>query len=280
MRLFGRRYSSIDVPAGSDQVMVGYPIPPGGKLNNVWADVHIISAEQIPFQSAGMYGISAFAMQVPDPETGISFDTLWDNFVPKDVAESSGAFDLDTDAADATAEFEMGEPDISAIFDIIANTPMELFRRRRMLSAARGSINYEAVSAGADVITLGEAFSLRIRKNMRASAPSVALIGFSSPALDVTTTNGETTPTENQWAWLTYLEMGLEQAFIHLMGLVESGAETPWEEAGAFVASLLERAAFEETAGAFAPTTWRVFTSAVFDLTVPGSVGVKTLSSE
>lgn len=280
MRVFGRRYSAVDVATGTDRVLFGYPIPPGGQLNNIWADIHVLGPETVSFQSAVMYGVSAFGMMVPDAETAIAFDTLWDNFVPKDVAESSGAFDLDTDAADATAEFEMGEPDVNAIFDLASNAPMELYRRRKMLTIANGQAAYATVAASPDLWTPADAFKLRIRRNMRVSSPSVVMVGFSSPGMNVTTTTPETTPTESQWAWLTYLEMGLEQAFIHLMGLVETGAETPWEEAGAFVVSLLERAAFEEAAASFAAATYRVFSTAVIDITVPGSVGQKTLSSE
>lgn len=280
MRLFGRRYSMISVGSGSDDVLVGYPLPQGGQLNNVHLEIHALAGEGVLASSAVLYGVSGFVIQVPDPETAILFDTIWDNFVPKDVAESSGAFDLDTDAADATAEFEMGEPDITAIFDMVPNQPLEIFRRRRILTVARGMLAYETVDAGADLWTPGEFFSTRIRRNVRVASPSVILIGFSSPLLDVTTNTRESTPSENQWAWLQYLEMGLEQAFIHLMGLVESGAETPWEEAGAFVASLLERAAVEDTAGSFTPRAWTVYTSATFDVTVPGSMSQKILTSE
>lgn len=280
MRLFGRRYSAIDVSVGNDQVMFGYPIPSGGVLNNIWVNAHLIGPEGVLFQSAVMYGISAFVIQVPDPETAINFGTLWDNFVPKDVAESSGAFDLDTDAADVTAEFEMGELDIDAIFDMTPNAPLQIFRRRKMLTVAQGAVNYEVINAGADLWTPGDVLNTQIKRNVRVNAPSAVVMACSSPAMDVTTTTQEVTPSENEWAWLQYLEMGLEQAFIHLMGLVESGAETPWEEAGAFVASLLERAAVEETAGSFAPVVWRVFTAATIELTVPGSMSQKVLSSE
>lgn len=280
MRLFGRRYSQMDVSAGSDGVLIGYPIPSGGVLNNVHLNVHVIGPEGVPFQSAVMYGVSAFVVMLPDPDTEVTYDTVWDNLIPKDVAASSGVFDLDPDTLDGTAEFEMGELDFSGIFDMTTLAPREIFQRRKMLTIAGGQASYLSIDSAADSWTPADRFATKISRSVRVAAPSAFMLGFSSPGMNVTTATVSKTPKETEWAWLQYLEMGLEQAFIHLLGLVEAGAETPWVEAGTFIASLLEEAAFENVAASFHPATFRVFTTATIDLSVPGTMSQKVLSSE
>lgn len=280
MRLFGRKHSHRVITAGTDTVIAAFPIPSGGTFNNVHLDMHLLGPEQTLALSAVMYGMAAFVVPVPDPDAGTTFQVLWDNLIPKDIDSASGVFDLDTGATDTTPEFEMGEPDWSGIFDLTALNPKEIMRRRRLMTVATQMANYEALSAAPDVWTPAEHVSMKIGRKVRVSSPSVVMIGFSSPSLDETNQTEPAMPTEQQWVLLQYLEITLEQAFMFLIGLIETGAETPYVESAGFIAGLIEDDAFEATAGAFAPVTWNVFTGATFDISVPGRKKQSVLTSE
>lgn len=280
MRIFGRRFTQHDIEAGSDQVIHGFPLPAGGRLNNVFMEEHIIGPEGQSILGALAYGVTGFVVPVPDPDDGSNYDTLWDNLIPKDVAAASGAFDLDTEALDTTSEVEFGLPDLSGLFEVASLAPHEIFRRRKFLSLATSSIGYTTVDAGADLFTPTDYFRSKVAKGVSVRSPSVVLFGFSSPAFDVSQASPETIPTEPQWILLQYMEQALEQMFIDLIGLTETGAESPYEESTAFIADLLEAAIMEDNSGAFTAVTWRVFSNATYDISVPGRVTLGTISSE
>ncbi len=280
MRLFGRRFTQRIIAPGSDEVVLAYPIPGGGTLNNVHMDVHVLGAEGVVITAMVAYGLSGFVVPLLDPDAVVTVDSLWDTLIPKDVALSAGAFDLDTAAADATPEYELGLPDLQGLFEMTSHAPMEIFRRRRLITLASSSIGYTTVDAGTDTFTPAEQFSLTVKRNVRVKTPSMALFGFSSPLADINVAVQENTPTEVQWMMLRYLEQTLENAFMSLVGLTEAGAETPYEESMAFVAQLLESNFLESGITAFVEQSWRVIAKATFDITVPGRVAIKTISSE
>lgn len=280
MRLFGRRFNQWDVETGTDAVLFGYPIPAGGQLNNVHMEIHVIGPEGTTYQGAVAYGLTGFVVPVPDPDEGATFDVLWDRLIPKDVPEAAAVFDLDSGAQDTSAEWEIAEPDWSGVFNMVANAPLEIFRRRKFMTLATSSIGYEKVSAAADKYTPTDFFRSKVGRRVKVKSPSVVLFGASSPNLASGSTGQESAPSEVQWTLLQYLEMTLEQAFMHLVGLTEAGAETPYEESGQFIASLLEKSYMEAGPGAFIDSTFRFFSNVTFDISVPGRVGKIALTSE
>lgn len=280
MRVFGRRYGQVDVAIGTDRVLFGFPIPQNGSLNNVWFNVHLIGTEGMSYRNVAMYGLSGFVMPVPDPDAEISYTDLWDLLVPKDEAFAEGGFDLDTVAADTAPEFELGEIDTHGIFDMSGNDPLEIYRRRKLMSVASTPIGYEKVAAGTDVFTPVDVVSGKVGRKVNVSSPSVVSFGVSSPSMDSSQSPDQKTPKESEWMLLQYLEVALENMFMYLTGLVETGAESPYEESSQFIAKLLEDTFIEQAASAFDTTIWRCFYQATFDISVPGTVAMKQLSSE
>lgn len=280
MRLIGRRLSQRSVVAGNDEVVAGYPIPSNGSLNSIHLGQHIISSEGQDYRGMGIYGCSGFVLPVLDPDGGATFQAIWDAQVPKDVDIAAGAFDLDTGAADTTPEFEIGTPDVSAIVDMAAGAPREIFRRRKYMTVASQKAIYTPVDAGTDLVIFTDHYVTTINQGVRAVEPSVVLIGFSSPDTARTDQVEKTIPNEAEWALLQYLEVALENMLMSLIGLTEAGAESPYEESLAFIAELVEDTVFEETANLFITNTYTVYTRATFDITVPGRISVKTVSSE
>ena len=59
---------------------------------------------------------------------------------------------------------------------------------------------------------------------------------------------------------------------IHQLGLVEAGAETPWQEASTLMRKYLMPDIREEDSGAFASSPFRYFGEARFGLEVPGKL--------
>ena len=112
----------------------------------------------------------------------------------------------------------------------------------------------------------GGIYNVRITKPMHVMQPSVFVAAMSAPALDDTTTAEETALAENEWARIKYIDFVLEQMMIHQLGLVESGAETPWEEASALVKKYLMPDVMEAETNAWIGATYRVFGEARFGI--------------
>lgn len=272
--------SQILINAGTDRVIAEYPLPVGGKLNGVHLECHVLGLEESLATHMFMYGISGFVVPLPDPDAAINVDTLWDNLIPKDLDAGSGVFDIDTGALDATPEFEIGELDLTAIFDIQGLAPREIFRRRKRITLASNPSGFQQIASSADLLVPLDFFATQIKKAVRVSSPSMVLFGFSSPDLTQTTATVRTAPLESQWFQYQFLEMTIEQMLMFVGGLVESGAETPYEEASAFIADLIEATVFEQSAGFYDAITWNCYTTATFDVSVPGRMNLGVLTSE
>lgn len=277
LRLIRRHLGQYLIESGSDSVIAGVEIPPGGSLNAVHLQVSLNASSVFTSGNlAAMYGITGYVIPILDPDSAPTYDAVWDAQVPKDVDEGVNAFDLDTTAADLSPEFEWGEMDITSIIQM-SSAPVEVFRRRKLLTVAE--------SMGAmDVATFDwlpiDKFTTTLKRNVRVNVPSVMLLGFSSPSLDDTTATLRTVLSESEWARYMYLGLVVDQSLNQLIGLVEAGAETPYAESAALVAKLLEPPAYEETADAFTSPSWQVWCKATFDVSVPGYRSKAALTSE
>lgn len=279
MQLIGRRSGATDVAAASDAVIANYPVPQDGKLNYVHLEVHVIGAEGMLINQASWYGISGFMVPLGDADLADSVDDLWDLNVPKDVNLAEGVWDMDEATVDATPEFEIGTPDVHALLDMQPGEVLEIFRRRQMLSLARGGF-FKDVLAATDEVVVTDYMKTKISRGVNVNEPTMCLFGLSSPDTLATTTTIPTAPTEVQWVLLKYLEIALEQAFMAIVGLIEAAADEPYATSMAFIAGLVEETVFEEAAASYLSQSWRVFTNATFSITVPGSVDIGTVTSE
>ena len=278
MRVIGRRLSQTLVLGGTDRVVAGYPLAASGSLNNVWLDVSCIGSGSLSILMAAYYGLTGFVVPLLDPDNVATYDAIWDTQIPKDVAEAAGVFDLDTGASDTTPEFEVGEADWSSVFQLASGAPMEIYRRRELVTFPKMPVGY--VDIATDEYRMVARFKAKIGRKVNVETPSVALFGFSNPDMLTTTATPWDTLSEVAWVQYQYLELTLEQAWMHLVGLTEAGSETPYEEAAALVAELIEDTVFEETGGSFAAVNWTVFCEATFDVSVPGRYVPGVITSE
>lgn len=280
MRIIGRRMSQINVVADTDRVLFAYPLPAGCTLKSVFLNCRFMGTEDSSILTAQMYGMSGFVLPILDPDAEGNVDTIWDQLVPKDTVMAAGSFDVDTGASDTNPEFEIGVPDPNAVFGFADNEPLEIFRRRRLITVADSPIGYGFKDGTTDTYVPIDRFTTLVKNQVKAKMHSYVMFGVSAPDMSNTGTAIESVISEEEWYMMTYIETVMERAALHQMGLIEATAETPYEEATALIAELIEARPLEDTAGRFATSVWNVFGQATFAVDVPGVYKPGSLSSE
>ncbi len=276
LRMFARRTSLGNV-ASADEVMVGLSLPGDSVLHDVKIRVSLTSDNRLPLGGACLYGCAVYILPVLDPDAAAGFDAIWDALVPKDTDVQT--MDLDTGAADTSPFFEPGEADWSKVFDL-GLQPELLYQRTRLLTAANGSV-FKALDTETPFTIFwnpGDSFTIRIKRRLRVRQPSVILCALASPLTDDTTTVDESALAENEWGQVKYAGNLLERALLHVFGLVETGAETPWEEATALLQKHLDPDVHEDVAATLETVTWDYAVTAMFDHSVVGELSAKSIS--
>lgn len=278
IRMFAKRLTSQLVTPGTDTVIASLALPSGSRLNDVSVDIRAHQVTAISLNSVTMCAIEAWIIPILDPDAATSVQTLWDTLVPKDT--DADVVDLDTGAADATPFFEPGEPDFSDMLEV-GLRPERIYHANRLLSVVNDNfLVFQDNQTPFDVLWLpGTSFRIRIRKNFAVRQPSMLLVAFANPSLDDTTVTVQASPAEAEWGQLKYIGHVLERAMLHVFGLFEAGAETPWEEATALLKKHLEPDVFEDSGGIFASASWRVTAKAMFDHSVEGRLADTAIST-
>lgn len=269
MEVVVRQIRQAVVGVNTDRVLHSMWIPAGGKFLGATINVHCM-VHDVNKSVGGMYGANAFQVPVDDPDATIIAEVLWDRQVPKDIEEAPGAFDLDTGTALADPEFAIGEVDIAGIFDY---GPREMpgARRRKLITFANSRSAYEGSTV--DTYSMLDTYSVTLGEQERVDAPHAVLYGFSSPSWDETQTLW-TSPAEDQWINLMFPRWTMEQALVELLGQVETGAESPFEDASAFLLNHIEPDAVLETTGSLVAQPWTVFSQATMVMDVPGTPSI------
>lgn len=262
----------------SDRVVIGLTIPSESVLKSYWLEQHIIYGVPIDVVTMTMYGTTGHLLPYLDPDTPLSFETMWDTQVPKDSDLASGVFEHDTapGAPDSTPEWEPGQPSPAGIMGM-STAPTEVMRRRKRISFANTK-NWADVAT--DVFMPSDFYVAQSNRSRRVEMDSALLFGTSNPELVDTTATEPTTLSLQNLSFIKYVDMTLRMAFMELLGLTEAGAETPWTEAAAAIQLYTETSLFEETAGAFAPQVLNAFTFATIGIEVVGDVDKMVITSE
>ncbi len=276
LRMFARRRSSVTCTTNTDRIIAGMTLPKGSTLNNVSGIVEM-QGDGLANDKIGYWALEGWIIPVVDPDAALSLETLWDRFIPKDTDTTT--LDLDTGATDTTPFNEPGEPDWTALFDI-GLRPQRIYRAQG-ISTFASPTSYRHVIPSTDALAFKGLVSqkIKISKRYRVSQPSVVVFAIASPVLDDTTAVVETVLTEQHMGQVQFMEHVLERAMLDLIGLTETGAETPWEEATALLQAHLEPDVFEETAATWATQTWRAATELTFDHSVMGRMGKQAVTT-
>lgn len=269
-RMFARRTSQEDIAAGADQVLVGMSLPSDTVIHDIRAKISFHGSSGV--RAAGAftaYAVEAWILPVLDPDAASPFNTIWDALVPKDTDVQT--LDLDTAAGDATPFWEPGEADFGALFDV-GLRPERLYHKHEFLTLMNtsGPVLQDAAAPTDAVWIPGRNLRIHVGRRLRVRQPSVLLIAMASPSGDDTTLTEEAALAENEWFQVKYIEHVIERAELSMFGLVETGAETPWEEASILLQKHLDPDVFEGTDGSFVSQAYFAVTELGVDHSVPG----------
>ncbi len=266
--------------------MFGISLPNGTIVSDVRAKISFISGavgggpNQFPITSAGFIAVEGYVIPVDDPDSGGTYNALWDRYVPKDTDVDT--LDLDTTGLDVTSFMEPGEIAMANIMDI-GLRPKRVYHHHRMLTAMNGGSvhTHQAIATPADSgrYTPGGSLNFQLTRPIRVSQPSVLVFAFGVPLMDDTTTSTAAQLLEAEWAQVKYMENTLERAILHQFGVFEAGAETPWEEATDLLQTHLEPDVTEEDAGNWVSEQYNVYSDVKIDHSVTGRLSVKMLST-
>jgi hypothetical protein len=280
-QIISRQLIGATVPQNNDQVIAFVPIPPGGSLNNVWLDVSVQTTAAFPIVSAPMYGVSGFVVGLEDPDSSHSYDFIWDHMITKDIAEGYNILSIDTGTSVNDPEFEVGRLDLFQIFGDNLQGNMQIYQRRELLTFPKRPVAYDPSN---DSFFPMDAFKVHIAHGPSVSKPSVAMFGFSSPAMDQTQAftidSLGATPTEQEWIFTMYAEVFLYDAWKHLIGVVDGASDEPYNAVSAWFAKLMEDKMWESGPGFILPGDYYVHTKATWDISVPGKPGKVALTSD
>ncbi len=270
IRALAHRTFQRPVVGGADGVMAAFALPSDTVVHSVRGYVNVEGVTLLTAQEIAMCAVEAHVLPVLDPDGASIPDTVWDTLVMKDSPLTT--LDLDTGSVDASPVFEPGETQFARVLDV-GLQPKRLMHQHRMFSLGNGSLfqNQDNQTPFAVEWIPGGRFNVNIG-GFRVSQPSYVMVGVAAPTMDRTTTTIPGVAVENDWPRLKYLELVLEQALISLMGLVEAGAETPWEEATTLLKRHLDPEVFESDGDQFQAATYSCFGEIQCDMSVPGTM--------
>lgn len=270
--LVGNRMFASQVIAGVDVVVAGIWVPAGSMIRSVTGYVVFEAAVERGLNEIGLGAVAAYVLPVQDPDTSGSMNTTWDRLVPKDG--SSEVLDLDTGNADAAKFWEPGGQSWETVFEVGVQ-PRKLMQKHFM-----SSMGHNAIAVNRDPETTfdyeyigGATIPVKAVGPMFVDGPALLAVAVASPLTTLTSATAAIAAiTEPEWAQLQYIDEVLERAYLHLLGLTETGAETPFEEATALLKTHLDPFVLEVSGGIFQPTTWNVIGEMRFEVEVQGSL--------
>ena len=281
MIVIARTIGSTPVGGGTDKVLVGMPLPKGGKLISVSGEIHMVGEETQDTGKWMAWGLSGQLIPVVDPQVPITYDTLWDHNVVKasEVEVAVGvSFDWDWDAIDSTPEIEPGSIDIDALLGMTQNQKEFIPPRVEWVSWAKSRQGGFALGSP-DSFLPSDYKTFRSKRTLVAEEPSMLLIGISSPTLDETELGGaQVTPNSiPQWFMLQNMEATLRDMAKAQAGLLEVGAESPYSEAATLIQNLIARKMLDVAPTGYNSMSWKALVAATWVIDLPGDSIPKSL---
>jgi hypothetical protein len=273
VRLMPRLKTQVLCPVNADRVVAAYAVPSGGIVSNLSVDMDII-AEPMSVLRTTYYNVFGYLVPVLDPAGSVTPDVMWDRQVPKNTTSSGMELDFDPNGLHTQPVYEPGNLNLNRLLAVM-EAPVEFVNMEGTLSFARSQGGYNRAT---DDWVPTDRWTWGSNRRMAVNVPSMLLMAVSQPALTTTSAAYFRPLTDEHWVQLKYLEYVLQQALMHIVGLTEAGAESPWVESAGFLYLMLD-SVMEETAGRFAGETLTVFTRSSISLTVTGTLEAKTLSS-
>lgn len=282
LRLIGRREAEVAVTAsGADFSLMGISLPSDTVVNGISFRGGLLPNNpgvELASSVVTRYALEAWVLPIDDPDATADFDDVWDTLVPKDT--DTQTLDLDAETADVQIFYEPGEVDWQAVFDV-GIRPFRVWHHHKTLSInnTRGMKFVDSQTPFEPKWQPGDEFGFRRTKPFRVSQPSVLIVGCGVPASDDTTVTKEAPLAENEWPRVKYLGDTLILALHEVLGLTESGAETPWEEAADLLQRHLDPDVGEIDGGFYLAIDARIYGEMVVDHSVTGTLNIGTVDT-
>ncbi len=271
-RLVANRMFAQQVIAGQDSVVAGLWVPAKSTIRSIWGYVQYEAAVERGLNEVAQGALAGYILPVLDPDSTGTMSTVWDALVPKD--DGGDVLDLDTSAGDSASFWEPGLQVWEEVFDV-GLQPLKIYEQHFL-----SSMGMNAIAVNRDPATPfdyeyigGSRLAFNLRGPFRVDGPSLLVFAAGSPA--TTQTNGSAALAaiaEADWAQLQFIDEVLERSMLHILGLIEVGAETPFEEATALLRAHLDPPVLEVAGGIFQPTTWNLTGEARFVVEVQGKL--------
>lgn len=265
------------VASNADKVVAWAPIAPGGKLLAVTGELHMIGPEGTLIGIISPYGFSGRVEPIIDPDGTLNMDTLWDQMVskPGDVssAPQTNSLDYDWDTSDTDPDVEVGVMDVNALSGMM-DQGSDIFQgRMEYVSFAKTPRGWAAGSPDTYTPTDVKTFrSTRTIGKPSMNTPAYALLAVSSPALadeEVAHTMLGGTNSSRDWAILSNLKNIMEDFWRINTGMIETGAENPYDIASQQVENLVVPEIVQPSTAIIEAETWTWFCRANWTLEFP-----------
>lgn len=281
LRLIARRSAERLVAIGLDQVLFGISLPSDTVIESIRLEGGVMpdsAGIELASNVTTQYAAEAWVLPIDDPDATADFDDVWDTLVPKDSDVQT--LDLDAETADTDVFYEPGETDWQALFDL-GLRPERIWHHSKILTInnTRGIRFIDSQTPFEPKWQPGDEFSYAMNRPVRIAQPSVLLVGVGVPAGDDTTGTVESPLAENEWGRVKYLGDTLKMAMMDVLGITETGAETPWEEATDLLQRHLDPDVGEIDAGFWGATDLKIYGKMVVDHMVTGELGIKTVTT-
>ncbi len=259
-----------------DRVVAGIWVPANSMVLSARGYVDYHALVPVVTSTIRMIGGSMWWLPVSDPDTTGGMEAMWDTQVPKDTA--AALMDLDSAAADTAPEWQPGEPKWEQLFDIGAET-RQVWEGHALTHIGRNiGLVRDTETPFAVEFLPGGSMSVTLRRPFRTRGPGLLVLGFSSPdlnSLSSTVSIGQLA--EDEWGRIQFIDHVVEQAMMALLGLVEAGAETPWQEATALLEDYLVPAILEVTASSFTLSAFTLVGEMTFQIDVEGHMKARAI---
>ncbi len=265
------------IATGSDSVVAGVWLPSGSIVTRVRGVVKLNNSTALTLSQGGAVALEGWILPVEDPDSVATMNSLWDSHVPKDTG--ANLLDLDADAADASPFYEPGQIVWESLINI-GLQPRRILHRHHIVSPLDAILlRQDEETPFLEEYFAGFAERIDIRRSIRVQVPSLCVFAVAVPdTLQTSATTPIAALAEEDWGRIKYIDHVLDMAMMDLLGLVETGAETPWEEASSLLRRYLDPNLLETNAGTFVGTSWGAFGELVFDVVVPGRMPTRVLT--
>lgn len=226
--------------ANTDWVMMAQPIPPGSTVNQISLDWTLTSKHSMDTWKWHSYTLHGVFLGFPNPNHGFgnsmaNYDTMWDNYVPKDLDPALSMEDWTNDSHPDSSMTSTGQTDTQAIESgnlgthfgyasgqiiTVEDAPEVFFAREENLDVTNGIVVDSDGDAGKFIAV--DKYKGQLNKNYHLSKDRYwfALMGVGFPHIEASNAAWDFHPdTEAEWLHLAYPELSL------IEGLITSGED-------------------------------------------------------